>query len=123
MNCDPFKTWKDIYDTPLEQIAPLPSILGAEATLFGGQFDENNLDSRLWPRAAALAERLWRSESFMKSQKNILKFYSFLDPPNNSLEVERRMITLRHRMVENTDLRPDRQYPEWCRRNQGRCRV
>jgi N-acetyl-beta-hexosaminidase len=37
-------------------------IYGAEAALWSEQVDEFGLDAKLWPRASALAERLWSSE-------------------------------------------------------------
>ena len=44
-------------------------VYGAEAALWSEQVDEWTLDARLWPRASALAERLWSSE---------FKFFFFL---------------------------------------------
>lgn len=66
--CAPYKNWQGIYDNLLVTLVGGPQnihlALGAEVTIWSEQIDPMNLDSRLWPRAAALAERLWRSKNF-----------------------------------------------------------
>lgn len=62
--CSPYHEWQKIYQIDLRQMggSRMDQIYGAEATIWSESIDEFNLDSRLWPRASALAERLWSGE-------------------------------------------------------------
>merc|ERR1712002_62050 len=64
--CSPYKGWQLVYDNnPIEIASKFsttfdPSlILGGEAALWTEQVDAEVVDERLWPRCAALGERLW----------------------------------------------------------------
>ncbi|GAA5866405.1 hypothetical protein JCM1840_001305 [Sporobolomyces johnsonii] len=60
--CDPFKTWQKIYSfDPFTNLttAQHAQVLGGETLLWSEQTDANNLDSVVWPRAAAGAEVWW----------------------------------------------------------------
>lgn len=62
--CSPYIGWQKVYDNRMEDIAGefVDQIHGAEAALWSEQVDEFSIDSRYWPRASALAERLWSSK-------------------------------------------------------------
>ncbi|OJJ46082.1 hypothetical protein ASPZODRAFT_152309 [Penicilliopsis zonata CBS 506.65] len=60
--CAPYKTWQRIYDYDFttnltdEQAA---HIIGAASPLWSEQVDDVVISSKMWPRAAALAELVW----------------------------------------------------------------
>eukprot|EP01028_Stygiella_incarcerata_P005243 TRINITY_DN2232_c0_g1_i1.p1 TRINITY_DN2232_c0_g1~~TRINITY_DN2232_c0_g1_i1.p1 ORF type:complete len:526 (+),score=134.67 TRINITY_DN2232_c0_g1_i1:106-1683(+) len=63
-------TWIDFYTNEPFDGAPGPFtpemmdlVLGGEGCMWSEQVDESNMDSRMWPRACAIAERLWSDKS------------------------------------------------------------
>jgi hexosaminidase len=62
--CSPYIGWQKVYDNRMESFGMpyIDQIYGAEAALWSEQVDEWALDAKIWPRASALAERLWSSE-------------------------------------------------------------
>ncbi|KAI9451110.1 N-acetylhexosaminidase [Lactarius psammicola] len=60
--CEPFKTWQNAYTfDPLANLtaAQAPLVLGGQQLLWTEQSGPQNLDSIVWPRAAASAEVFW----------------------------------------------------------------
>lgn len=64
--CEPYKGWKTMY---LNEPVPAgdgfdPSlVLGGEACMWGENTDSTTVDSKVWPRAAAVGERLWSAKN------------------------------------------------------------
>ncbi|KAJ9608730.1 woronin body major protein [Cladophialophora chaetospira] len=60
--CAPYKTWQRIYDYDFTlnlTDAQKEHVLGAEVPLWSEQVDDTVISSKMWPRAAALAELTW----------------------------------------------------------------
>ncbi|KAK9049233.1 hypothetical protein SSX86_031799 [Deinandra increscens subsp. villosa] len=108
--CGPFKSWQLIYNYDItygltEEEAKL--VLGGEVALWSEQADSRVLDSRVWPRASALAEVLWsgnRDETGMK----------------RSAEATDRLNEWVNRMVSR-GVKAEPIQPLWCVRNPGMC--
>jgi hexosaminidase len=76
--CSPYKAWTQVYNNNLRKLVGgeqyEKQILGAEACFWSSISDEMVLDSRLWPRLSALAERLWvePEENFRSAESRML---------------------------------------------------
>jgi len=60
--CDPYKTWQTVYDyEPTSGVNQqyVANVLGGETCAWSETIDGSNLDTKLWPRSGAAAERLW----------------------------------------------------------------
>ena len=87
---------------PLPSTADLTSrerrlILGGEVCMWAEQLDERTIDSRVWPRTAAIAERFWSPEQV----RDVADMYRRLEP--TSIELE--SLGLRHLSQEGIGLR------------------
>lgn len=111
--CSPYKDWRMAYNNrPYEGLYGNWSldgdarklILGGEGCIWSETIDPSNVESRIWPRAAAIAERLWT------------------DPSTCWIEADTRMLA-HTRRLKDWGLRVEPQEPEWCGRNPGRCVV
>merc|ERR1712179_435329 len=94
-------------DVPQQEgsVAPKNQVLGGEAMVFSYETDAESLQTTVWPRGAALAERLWT------------------DPPHVDFlaeKAENRMAAHRERMV-NRGTRAETFQPEYCFQNQNSC--
>lgn len=104
--CGPYIGWQKVYENSLEEIAGDYNslVLGAEAAVWSEQIDEFTLDNRFWPRASAMAERLWTNPSSDYTWRM----------------AESRMLLHRERLVEN-EIGAESMQPEWCLQNENQC--
>ncbi|CAG9823502.1 unnamed protein product [Phaedon cochleariae] len=103
--CDPYTSWQTFYKyRPWSEYADhVTQVLGGEACLWSEQVDVSALETRIWPRAAAMAERLWTDEE------------SF-----DSYDVFSRMSSHRERLIER-GFQVSAIWPLWCTLNPGKC--
>ncbi|XP_026320468.1 probable beta-hexosaminidase fdl isoform X2 [Hyposmocoma kahamanoa] len=112
-HCGPYRSWQRVYEhRPWvdEQPASLSSadvnpwrIDGGAACQWTEQLGPGGLDSRVWPRAAALAERLWSDRS-----------------EGAAADVYLRLDTQRARLVAK-GVRAAPLWPQWCSHNPHAC--
>ena len=115
--CSPYIGWQKVYSNDAQRLVQdlgskhtitspdhQSQILGSEAALWSEQSDQHTLDTRLWPRAAALAERLWSN------------------PTTGWQEAEGRMLRQRERMAAR-NIGADVISPLWCHQNEGLCHM
>lgn len=94
-----YSNWRKMYAHTLPSD---PNVLGGEVAMWTEYLDEQALDTRVWPRAAAVAERLWS------------------DPTGSVYAAEARMQRHRSRLIAR-GLRPDVISPEWCSQHDTMC--
>ncbi|KAM3966213.1 beta-hexosaminidase 2 [Aphomia sociella] len=94
-----FSNWRRVYSHTLPREE---NVLGGEIAMWSEYVDTEVLDTRVWPRTAAAAERLWA------------------DPTSNANVAEPRLQMLRARLVAR-GLRPDALAPAWCAQHDARC--
>nr|XP_045602904.1 chitooligosaccharidolytic beta-N-acetylglucosaminidase-like isoform X2 [Procambarus clarkii] len=107
--CSPYKGWQKVYENSPYDLAISQTgsshpdlILGGEAALWTEQADDTAVDSKLWPRGSALAERLWTN------------------PDSTWQAAEARLIHHRQRLVKR-GVMAERIQPQWCHQNEGFC--
>ncbi|XP_057664989.1 chitooligosaccharidolytic beta-N-acetylglucosaminidase isoform X2 [Diorhabda carinulata] len=104
--CSPYIGWQKVYENKPERIAghKVNQVLGAEAALWTEQADSASIDTKLWPRAAAMAEVLWSK------------------PATGWEAAEERFLVHRDRLLD-IGINTDTIEPEWCMQNEENCRI
>lgn len=107
--CDPYRPWQTVYNhRPWQQFnLNKKQIIGGEVCLWSEQVDERSIQTRLWPRTAAFAERVW-SDPQLDATMNIQE------------DVYTRLNTQRNRLIAR-GLEAEALWPEWCTHNPGMC--
>ncbi|KAL5522576.1 hypothetical protein ACEPAG_8593 [Sanghuangporus baumii] len=108
--CDPFKTWQKAYS--FDPFANLTTeqqalVLGGQQLLWTEQSGPQNVDSIVWPRAAASAEVFWTGGTVTDGGLNVTEALS-------------RLHEMRYRMVQR-GVRAIPLQPEWCALRPGEC--
>lgn len=102
-----YHDWRAMYENRMPTVSWRSGsgrVLGGEAASWGELVDGQGLDSRVWPRAAALAERLWADPA----------------PSYGSKAAEPRLYAFRERLVSR-GVRAEAVAPFWCVLNEGAC--
>ncbi|KAI3448959.1 hypothetical protein Pfo_005624 [Paulownia fortunei] len=108
--CAPFKTWQTIYNYDITyglSEAESKMVLGGEVALWSEQADSTVMDSRIWPRASAMAEALWSGNRDETGKKRCA-------------EATDRLNEWRYRMVTR-GIGAEPIQPLWCIKNPGMC--
>ena len=83
--CDPFKTWWKIYSFEPSDYngtnGTRPLVLGSEIAVWSELNGDENIHAKLWPRGAALSDRLWSENiqyDLIKISQRQIKFAEYL---------------------------------------------
>ena len=113
------------------------NILGGEAAMWSEQVEGVAVEAKLWPRVAALGERLWADPESGKMDDACAIYVQTIDLiPTEYLvlillcifcylgwkQAESRMVHMRERMVDR-GIAADALQPEWCHQNEALCYV
>ncbi|XP_058804610.1 probable beta-hexosaminidase fdl isoform X2 [Phymastichus coffea] len=107
--CGEYRTWQTVYNHRPWRDYPTQHqrlVIGGEAAIWSEQLGQASLGPRLWPRASALAERLWS------------------DPPTNGYAIDENVYTRLSTHIEllrSRGVRTEAMWPHWCTLNPGKC--
>ncbi|KAF7989910.1 hypothetical protein HCN44_008584 [Aphidius gifuensis] len=96
-----YHSWRDAYQN---RIPKSEGVLGGEVCMWGEYVNEGGLDSRVWPRAAAVGERLWSNPASTMTTG----------------DAEPRLQAHRERL-EKYGIHADAMTPAWCAQHAKKC--
>lgn len=67
--CDPYKTWSRVYSFNPNAAQLGDRLYGVEAAIWTELIPPDTIDFKIWPRATALAMRLWNLEENLSRPK------------------------------------------------------
>lgn len=94
-----YHSWKVAYENKLPKHK---NVLGGEAAMWSELVDDQSVDVKVWPRTAAVAERLWTN------------------PDSDSRSAEPRIQQFRQRLIKR-GTHSDAISPLYCYQNEGEC--
>ncbi|XP_068620553.1 probable beta-hexosaminidase fdl [Battus philenor] len=101
----PYNSWQKVYEHRPWSSSSLGLLEGGEATVWSSMLSAGGLDQRVWPRAAALAERLWSDR-----------------PEGATRPVQARLDVYRSRLFTRYNVRAEPLWSMWCTHNTYTCR-
>ncbi|KAI4489504.1 hypothetical protein M0802_011039 [Mischocyttarus mexicanus] len=107
--CGEYRTWQTVYNhRPWKEYhqQQINLILGGEAAIWSEQMGQASLGPRVWPRASALAERLWS------------------DLPSTGFSTDESVYTRLAAHIEvltSRGIKTEAMWPQWCSQNPGKC--
>jgi hexosaminidase len=108
--CAPYKTWQRIYDYDFTDgltDAEKKHVIGASVPLWSEQVDDTVVSSKMWPRAAALAELVWSGNKGADGQKR-------------TTDLTQRILNFREYLVAN-GVQATPLVPKYCLQNPHAC--
>ena len=106
--CNPYKSWREVYAyNPTQNLTAEQQalVIGGEVHMWGELTDPLNVDGKVWPRASAAAEVLWRGPTGTAGVNET---------------VTRRLADVRERMAA-MGFAPSVVQMTWCLQNLGSC--
>ncbi|BFG02625.1 chitooligosaccharidolytic beta-N-acetylglucosaminidase-like [Drosophila madeirensis] len=97
-----YHNWRTVYEADMPDGPDAQLVLGGEVCMWTESVDQHTLESRIWPRAGAAAERLWAN------------------PVESTVLIERRFYRYRERLLDR-GIQAEAVAPRYCVLNEKMC--